>query len=205
MRLHRLTFVLALLLGLAWTLPAYAGSSITVKKLPACKNARDGDWYAVKDGANTSDCTTGLGDTRVMCGCNNGVWSAFLAVPTSISFAGQVAITATGAGNDITHTSPDDFIATITDDTTWSGDVMTFSPTSFILDPGGSTDELTVTAGTTVVAGTFRITAQSAPPVACAAGTKGTIYIDSDVNFPCHCDGTSYKKLTDNTTTTGCS
>lgn len=45
----------------------------------------------------------------------------------------------------------------------------------------------------------------AAPPVACAAGTEGSTYIDSDVDFPCYCNGTNYVKFTDNSTTTGCS
>ena len=47
--------------------------------------------------------------------------------------------------------------------------------------------------------------ALTAPPAACAAGTKGTIYFDVDINKLCICNGTNYVLANDATTTTGCS
>lgn len=55
------------------------------------------------------------------------------------------------------------------------------------------------------VTGAFQMPVAAAPPVACGAGTKFSSYLDSDVNFPCYCNGTNYVKFTDNSTTTGCS
>lgn len=76
---------------------------------------------------------------------------------------------------------------------------------TYILDVGGSADEVTVASGSTTLLGTFIVPIAAAPPAACAAGTKGAIYYDSDINKICVCNATNYVLMNDDTTTTGCS
>jgi hypothetical protein len=59
--------------------------------------------------------------------------------------------------------------------------------------------------GLVAITGGFRLVPASAPPVACAAGTAGTVYYDSDINEPCMCNATNYVLMKDMSTTTGCS
>lgn len=77
------------------------------------------------------------------------------------------------------------------------------------LTVGDPTADRTITfpnATGTVLLGTLaRIVPSSAPPVACAAGTEGTIYVDSDIHKACICNATNYVLMNDDTTTTGCS
>lgn len=73
----------------------------------------------------------------------------------STAGAGGVVIDTDAAASDVTFTPVDDLIATVpddltltvTDDTTITGDVLLVSNTTLTVDPGGSTDELTVVAG----------------------------------------------------------
>jgi hypothetical protein len=60
-------------------------------------------------------------------------------------------------------------------------------------------------SGATTVTGGLRPAPASAPPVACAAPVKGTMYFDGDINKLCICNGTAYVLANDDSTTTGCS
>lgn len=51
----------------------------------------------------------------------------------------------------------------------------------------------------------FKLVGAAAPLIACAAGSKGNVYYDSDINKLCVCNGTNYVLVDDATTTTGCS
>jgi len=149
--------------------------------------------------------------------------------------AGAITLTAGGTTQDITLVSVDDIILTPADDltanptglvnitpgesfavTTTAGgitltaggttqDISLISVDQVILDGEGGADEVTIDAGSTTIIGAFKLTASSAPPVACAAGTEGTYYVDSDIHKPCYCNGTAYVLASDDTTTTGCS
>lgn len=143
------------------------------------------------------------------------------------SSAGAVTVTAVGATNDITLTATDDVVLAPTDAltgtvggavavTTTAGaitltaggttqDISLISVDQVILDGEGGADELTIDAASTTVIGAFKLTGSSAPPVACAGGTAGTLYYDSDINKMCLCTGTNYVLIDDQSTTTGCS
>ncbi len=121
------------------------------------------------------------------------------------SSAGAITATAVGATNDITLTAADDVILAATDDTTVAGDNVSVSSSTISLNPGASTVELALAAGSSTFLGSLILPIASAPPAACAAGTKGTIYYDSDANVLCVCDATSYKLVADQSSTTGCS
>lgn len=121
------------------------------------------------------------------------------------SSAGAVTVTATGATNDVTLTATDDVILAATDDTTVAGDNVSVTSTTVTLNPGGSTVELALAAGSSTFLGSLILPIASAPPAACASGTKGTIYYDSDINKLCLCNGTNYVLVNDDSTTTGCS
>ena len=121
------------------------------------------------------------------------------------SSAGAVTVTATGATNDVTLTATDDVILAATDDTTVAGDQFAVNTTTAVIDAGAGADEITVAAGSTTILGTLVLPIASAPPAACAAGTKGAIYYDSDINKLCLCNGTNYVLVNDDSTTTGCS
>lgn len=55
------------------------------------------------------------------------------------------------------------------------------------------------------VVGGFRLTPTSAPPIACAAETEGTFYVDSESKSLCQCNGADYVLVRDGVTTAGCS
>lgn len=143
--------------------------------------------------------------------------------------AGAIGLTAGGTTQDITLTSVDDVILVPADAltatvggaaavTTTAGaitltaggtteDISLISVDQVVVDGAGGADELvidddTVTVGT---AAAFIPGIASAPPVACAAGTKGAMYYDSDINKVCICNATNYVLMNDDTTTTGCS
>lgn len=83
---------------------------------------------------------------------------------------------------------------------------VTFNPsTGFVVDAAGGADELTIATASTTITGAFKLTASTAPPVACAAGTEGTVYVDSDIHKLCICNATDYVLANDDSTTTGCS
>lgn len=75
--------------------------------------------------------------------------------------------------------------------------------TSIVLDAVGNTDEMTIGANSVTFGSNTEIYPPigSAPPVACAAGKAGAIYYDSDLNEPCFCNGTDWKKFSDAATT----
>ncbi len=119
--------------------------------------------------------------------------------------AGAIGLTAGGTTQDITLTSVDDVILAATDDTTIAGDAFGVNTTTAVIDAGGGADEITVAAASTTVTGSLILPIASAPPAACASGTKGTIYYDSDINKLCVCNATAYVLVDDSSTTTGCS
>lgn len=119
--------------------------------------------------------------------------------------AGAIGLTAGGATQDITLTSVDDVILAATDDTTVAGDQFAVNTTTAVIDAGGGADEISVAAGATTLLGQLVLPIASAPPAACGAGTKGSIYYDSDINKLCLCNGTNYVLVNDDSTTTGCS
>lgn len=114
--------------------------------------------------------------------------------------AGAVTVTAVGAGNDITATAADDFIVA-------AADIAAGATATIAFDAAGGTDELGIAENAVSIGASiaFRIVGGSAPPVACAAGTKGTLYFDTDINKFCACNGTNYVLMNDDSTTTGCS
>jgi len=73
--------------------------------------------------------------------------------------------------------------------------------TLFFADPAGGTNELEVRDGEVLVQNKLQLTGVSAPPIACAAGEKGSIYFDSDTNKPCYCNGTNWVLFSDDATT----
>lgn len=121
--------------------------------------------------------------------------------------AGNIGITAGGTTQDITLTAVDDVIFAATDDTTVGGADFLVNTTTIALDAAANADEVTVTANKVEIgAGVeFRIIGASAPPAACAAGTKGSLYFDTDIAKMCVCNGTNYVLMNDDSTTTGCS
>ncbi len=138
--------------------------------------------------------------------------------------AGAVTLTAGGTTQDVSLVSVDDVILTPTDDLTSTAADISLSATATALLSAGTTLSL---AGTTAIAfdaagGTdefgiaenavsvstgiaFRLVGGTAPPVACGAGVKGTLYFDTDINKLCICNGTNYVLVNDDTTATGCS
>lgn len=146
-----------------------------------------------------------------------------------ITKAGQQSITATGAGNDVSVASSDDIILNPTDAltatvggaaavTTTAGaitltaggtteDISAISVDQVIFDGAGGADELIIDDDEVLVgaAAAFRLAIAAAPPVACASGTKASMYYDSDINKVCICNGTNYVLANDDSTTTGCS
>lgn len=143
--------------------------------------------------------------------------------------AGSSIINAVGAGEDVSLVAADDVLLTPTDAltaavggaaavTTTAGaitftaggtteDISLISVDQVIFDGAGGADELvidddSVTVGT---AAAFIPGIASAPPVACAAGTKGAMYYDSDINKVCICNATNYVLMNDDSTTAGCS
>jgi hypothetical protein len=83
---------------------------------------------------------------------------------------------------------------------------IAFNPsTGLVIDAAGGADEVTIATASTTIVGAFKLTASTAPPVACAAGTEGTVYVDSDIHKICICNATAYVLANDDSTTTGCS
>ena len=145
------------------------------------------------------------------------------------SSAGAITVTAVGATNDVTLTAADDVILAPTDGltgtvggaiglTTTAGaitltaggtteDLSLISVDQVIVDGAGGADELIIDDDEVLVgaAAAFRLAIASAPPVACASGTKASMYYDSDINKVCICNGTNYVLANDDSTTTGCS
>lgn len=122
--------------------------------------------------------------------------------------AGAITLTAGGTTQDVSLVSVDDVILTPSDDLTVSAvDVAVGASGTIALDAAGSTDELGVAENAVSVGAgvAFRLVGGSAPPVACGAGVKGTLYFDTDINKLCVCNGTNYVLANDDSTTTGCS
>lgn len=130
--------------------------------------------------------------------------------------AGAVTLTAGGTTQDASLISVDDIFLTAGDDVVIAptgllnitpGETATITTTSgaISLNANGSAVELAVSAGSTVLTGAVKLAASSAPPVACSAGTEGTIYVDSDIHKACICNATAYVLMNDDSTTTGCS
>ena len=153
--------------------------------------------------------------------------SAYL--PVSATTAAPVVIQVSGAGNDVSLIASDDVILTPTDAltatvggaaavTTTAGaitltaggtteDISLISVDQVIVDGAGGADELVIDDDEVLVgsAAAFRLAISSASPVACASGTKASMYYDSDINKVCICNGTNYVLANDDSTTTGCS
>lgn len=79
----------------------------------------------------------------------------------------------------------------------------TGSGTYFDIDINGGSDELYLAENEFYVgnAVAFYPPKASAPPLACSAGVSGAIYYDTDLNEPCFCNATDWKKFSDATTT----
>lgn len=125
--------------------------------------------------------------------------------------AGSSIINAVGAGEDVSLVAADDVILSptddltlnATDDTTVAGDAFGVNTTTAVIDAGGGADEISVAAGSTVFIGLVQITKASAPPVACAAGYEGGLYVDSDTHLLCVCNASAWVQVADGST--GCS
>lgn len=204
-----LALLLTLVAVFAVAPPANADSPVilrdarTVAQLPTCATAEKHRIAQVTDGNAASDCTTGGGSTYVVCGCNGSAWAV---LPTILDHTGTMTASGTaildvgGSTDELTVTSSTVGIAgvvTITGATTVAG--------ATVIDGGGGADEVTVGTDTTTILGSFILPIASAPPAACAAGTKGAVYYDSDINKLCVCNATNYVLINDDTTTTGCS
>ena len=138
------------------------------------------------------------GDALVaVAGGNTTITSTAGTVAISSS-AGSVTIGAVGATQDVTVSATDDVILSPTD-------ALTLSGTTSTLNAGGGAVEVSVAADSVAIIGAFKLTKSSAPPVACAAGTEGTVYLDSDIHKLCVCNATAYVLVNDDSTTTGCS
>jgi hypothetical protein len=146
-----------------------------------------------------------------------------------VTTAGAVTITAGGTTQDVGINSVDDIVLTPTDAltatvggaatvTTTAGvitltvggtteDMSLISADQVIVDGAGGADELVIDDDEVLVgaAAAFRLAIAAAPPVACASGTKASMYYDSDINKVCICNGTNYVLANDDSTTTGCS
>ena len=188
----------------------FIGRTVTVAQLGACQNSKAMAY--VTDATNATTLGAGGGEASVFVTCASGSWAidsvedvSSLTGYIQSSEAAQVGIEATGAGNDVTLTAADDVILADTDDTTVAGDQFAVNTTTVVIDAGGTADEITVAAGSTTVLGTLILPIASAPPAACAAGTKGAVYYDSDINKLCICNATNYVLANDDSTTTGCS
>ena len=188
----------------------FIGRTVTVAQLGACQNSKAMAY--VTDATNATTLGAGGGEASVFVTCASGSWAidsvedvSSLTGYIQSSEAAQVGIEATGAGNDVTLTAADDVILAATDDTTVAGDQFAVNTTTVVIDAGGTADEITVAAGSTTVLGTLILPIASAPPAACAAGTKGAVYYDSDINKLCICNATNYVLANDDSTTTGCS
>jgi len=95
---------------------------------------------------------------------------------------------------------------TITNLTATTGTIATVAhATSIGVDAAGGTDEVTITDDKVAVSdeALFYTATASAPPAACAAGTAGALYYDTDVNELCVCNATNWLKISD--MSTGCS
>ena len=153
--------------------------------------------------------------------------SAYL--PVSGTTASPIVIQNSGAGNDLSLIAIDDVIVTAADflptlsatavitapvtnivattSSTVTTATLTAAVTTAVVDAGGGTDELTVTTTSVAVGANslFYPAKASAPPVACAGGTAGGEYYDTDINKLCRCNGTNFVLANDDSTTTGCS
>ena len=188
----------------------FIGRTVTVAQLGACQNSKAMAY--VTDATNATTLGAGGGEASVFVTCASGSWAidsvedvSSLTGYIQSSEAAQVGIEATGAGNDVTLTAADDVILAATDATTVAGDQFAVNTTTVVIDAGGTADEITVAAGSTTVLGTLILPIASAPPAACAAGTKGAVYYDSDINKLCICNATNYVLANDDRTPTGCS
>lgn len=122
--------------------------------------------------------------------------------------AGAITLTAGGTTQDVSLVSVDDVLLSPTDDlTVAAADIALGATTTIALDAAGSTDELGIAENSVSISAgiAFRIVGGTAPPAACAAGTKGTMYYDTDINKMCLCNGTDYVLMNDDSTTAGCS
>ena len=141
--------------------------------------------------------------------------------------AGAITVTAVGATNDVTLTAADDVILAPTDAltatvggaaavTTTAGaitltaggttqDISLISVDQVIIDGAGGSDEVVIDDDTVTIhaEALLRLTPSSAPPVACAAGTEGGLYFDSDTHLLCACNASAWVQVADGST--GCS
>lgn len=171
----------------------------------------------VTDAASSTDCSTGSGDgtTPSVCWCIDGAFAALSAATSAdlsgyvlITKAGQQAITATGAGNDITLTAADDVILASTDAltiTAASGTVA--ATTTFAIDAAGGTDELGIAEGLVGLMGINFYGAHMGPTalgVTCDAGAAGDFYYDTETELEmCFCNATNWVKFSDASTQCG--
>lgn len=211
-----------------------------------CNAANDGKLYRAFDQSAADDCdTTGGGTVSALCLCDNLSFVPLVTTATDLAAyvpvtkAGQQALTATGAGNDIKLTAADTIVLSIAG---LSSLVASSGGDNFVLFTSGATNsELNISAGNdadgldtaalslyseddaatftmelsntgpklsaeqstglvTVSRAGFRISPTAAPTVACAGGTEGTLYLDSDTHLLCVCNGTGYVQVADGTT-----
>lgn len=187
----------------------------TYAKLPtaACTAGNiDYRLFVVTDAPNNYTCNTGGdGTTPAICWCVDGsfvavVGGANLAAYVPVTKAGQQTITATGAGNDVSLVAADDVILTPTGSlTVTAADGAVAVTTSLAIDAAGGTDEIGISENVVSVSTgiLFRIVPTAAPPAACAAGTEGGLYLDSDTHLLCVCNASGWVQVADGTT--GCS
>lgn len=84
-------------------------------------------------------------------------------------------------------------------------DISLISVDQVIIDGAGGSDEVVIDDDTVTIhaEALLRLTPSSAPPVACAAGTEGGLYFDSDTHLLCACNASAWVQVADGST--GCS
>lgn len=127
-------------------------------------------------------------DAEVHINANGGGGRVLIGANDATS--GTVALSATGTGGQVTATA---------------GDRVDIDAATSVSLASGTNSIWVYSASGAEVTGAFRLMPSAAPPVACAVDTVGTIYVDSDINRACFCNGTNYVLMEDFSTTTGCS
>lgn len=168
------------------TLPSYFAGGISFTQIPAATLELEGTT------ANAYETTLTVGDPTADRTVTFADASGTVMLTALATNAADVANSVTGASNGLLFegATADAYELTLT-----------------VTDPATSDKTITLpnVTGTVQLSTLTQLVGTSAPPVACAGGTAGTIYYDSDINKLCVCNATNYVLVDDATTTTGCS
>lgn len=146
------TVLVAVAFAVAPASAQFIGRTVTVAQLGACQNARA--FALVTDATNATTLGAGGGSANVFVSCATGSWAIeeVAAVSDLTGYvldteAAQVAIEATGAGNDVTLTAADDVILSPADAlTAVAGGAVTLTGTVGAVAIEASAGAVTVTA-----------------------------------------------------------